>query len=125
MIYQRVIMFEMLTPVIIVCSYILSQAVGEDRPSLEAIPLCTDSALEYQGYTYVTQGDGQRAWSHCKFFHPDTEPALCGMSKVWNDVYICDPDDILFSDITNSTYGELSITDMEKSVDLSIHQREM
>lgn len=38
------------------------------------------------------------------------------MSKTWNDVYICDPDKILFSDITNSSYGECSLYSVHSRV---------
>ena len=81
------------------------------------LPTCTEISYSYQGYTYNYQ-QNHRVWSHCKFYQPNSvDSRLCGITRTWRDVHICDPDSLLVSARTNTSLGK-SCT----HCNLTIHQ---
>lgn len=98
-----------LLPLSVIMVWVLQDgALGVE---LETLAECTDSAYRYQGYTYFDYQE-YRMWSHCNFPRAtDVESGLCGGKKTWQDVYICDPDSLLFSKRSNSSLGKTLMTE--------------
>lgn len=65
---------------------------------IEVLPPCTDPDYSYIGYTYTVRNDGVRTWTHCKFINPHVDMDRCGVSEIWNGVYVCDPDHLLVNE---------------------------
>ncbi|XP_062598680.1 uncharacterized protein LOC134260111 [Saccostrea cucullata] len=61
---------------------------------------CTDTSLQYQGYTYtIDPTTQQKVWSHCGFPNPSFDYALCGLAFTSGEHFLCDPDGLLTSQI--------------------------
>nr|XP_022336711.1 uncharacterized protein LOC111132992 isoform X1 [Crassostrea virginica] len=61
---------------------------------------CTDTSLNYQGYTYtIDPSTQQKVWSHCGFPNPSFDYALCGLTYTSGEHFLCDPDGLLTSQI--------------------------
>ena len=59
---------------------------------------CTDTSLNYQGYTYtIDPSTQQKVWSHCGFPNPSFDYALCGLTYTSGEHFLCDPDGLLTS----------------------------
>jgi hypothetical protein len=59
---------------------------------------CTDTSLNYQGYTYTIDPTTQeKVWSHCGFPNPSYDYALCGLTFTSGEHFLCDPDGLLTS----------------------------
>ena len=57
---------------------------------------CTDTSLNYQGYTYtIDPSTQQKVWSHCGFPNPSFDYALCGLTYTSGEHFLCDPDGLL------------------------------
>ncbi|XP_050410624.1 uncharacterized protein LOC126825159 [Patella vulgata] len=65
------------------------------------LPDCTDSWLDFRGYTYtVDPVTKEKVWSHCKFPNPTADLTRCGLPVSSGRGYICDPDGLLASSST-------------------------
>lgn len=61
---------------------------------------CTDTSLNYQGYTYtIDPTTQQKVWSHCGFPNPSFDYALCGLTYTSGEHFLCDPDGLLSSQL--------------------------
>ena len=59
---------------------------------------CTDSTLDFQGYTYnVDATTNEKVWSHCKFPNPKFDHARCGLTVTTGYHWVCDPDYLISS----------------------------
>lgn len=61
---------------------------------------CTDSTLDFQGYTYnVDATTNEKVWSHCKFPNPKFDHARCGLTVTTGYHWVCDPDYLISSQV--------------------------
>lgn len=88
---------------LVIC-YLLGAAI---KGSLGYIG-CTDTSLNYQGYTYtIDPTTQQKVWSHCGFPNPSFDYALCGLTYTSGEHFLCDPDGLLSSQLESKTMSHI------------------
>lgn len=69
---------------------------------------CTDTSLNYQGYTYtIDPTTQQKVWSHCGFPNPSFDYALCGLTYTSGEHFLCDPDGLLSSQLESKKMSQV------------------
>lgn len=68
---------------------------------------CTETSLNYQGYTYtIDPTTQQKVWSHCGFPNPSFDYALCGLTYTSGEHFLCDPDGLLSSQLESKNISQ-------------------
>lgn len=69
---------------------------------------CTDTSLNYQGYTYtIDPSTQQKVWSHCGFPNPSFDYTLCGLTYTSGEHFLCDPDGLLSSQLESKKMSHI------------------